>query len=408
MSSTMSSALPRAKPEAVGMSSERLARLTARIQRGVDEGEIPGAVIWVARHGKVAYEECFGLRDPGSGARMTTDAIFRIASMSKPITSTAIMILAERGQLAVLDPVDAYIPEFAQLQVGKLVAGADGMPKLTRVPAERAMTIQDLLRHTSGLAYGFTGNHPVKQAYNEAKLGRNGDTNAEFVAKLAQLPLLHQPGTTWEYSVSTDVLGRIVEVVSGQTLDAFVAEHIAGPLQLADTGFTAPQSQAHRAAYPLAQEAAAVPKPTDNLAFKSGGGGMVSTAADYASLCQFWMNGGTLDGVRLLSRKSVELMTHDHLPPGTPMGPEMLGRGLQLPSPDNGMGFGLGFAVRTAAGHNPLPGSVGDFAWGGIYGTGFWVDPKEQLFSVLMMQSMAMRVPYRALMRNLVYQAIAD
>lgn len=405
-------ALPRAKPEDVGLSSERLARLTARIQQGVDEGEIPGAVIWVARRGKVAYEQAFGQRDPHAGTPMTADAIFRIASMSKPITSLAIMMLAEQGKLAILDPADQYLPEFSKLKAGKLVTGPDGTPALTLEPLKRAMTIQDLLRHTSGLAYGFTGNHPIKQAYNTAKVGRNGDTNAEFVSKLAQLPLLHQPGAAWEYSVSTDVLGRIVEVVSGQTLDAFVAEHIAGPLKLVDTGFTAPASEAGRAAYPQpegpAQQLPAVPKPTDDLTFKSGGGGMVSTMADYARLCQFWLNGGELDGVRLLSRKSVELMASDHLPPHTAMGPDMAYFGSQLPTPEMGQGFGLGFAVRTTPGHNPLPGSVGDFSWSGIYGTYFWIDPKEELFAVLMMQSMAMRVPYRVLMRNLVYQALAD
>ena len=405
-------ALPRAKPEAVGLSSERLARLTARMQQGVDEGEIPGAVVWVARRGKVAYEQCFGLREPQSGAPMTMDAIFRIASMSKPVTSMAIMMLAEQGLLALGDPVEQYLPEFAQLQVGKLVTGDDGTLTLAREPLKRAMTIQDLLRHTSGLAYGFTGNHPIKQAYNKARLGRFGDTNAEFITKLAQLPLLHQPGSTWEYSVSTDVLGRIVEVVSNQSLDDFVARHIAGPLQLPDTGFAAPHGEAHRAAYPQPGgpdlQLPAIPKPTDDLAFKSGGGGMVSTVADYARLCQLWLNGGELDGVRLLSRKSMALMASDHLPPGTHMGPEMAFFGANLPSPDVGQGFGLGFAVRTAPGRNPLPGSVGDFSWSGIYGTYFWIDPQEDLFAVFMMQSPAMRLPYRALMRNLVYQAIED
>jgi CubicO group peptidase (beta-lactamase class C family) len=404
--------LPRAKPEAVGLSSERLARLTARMQQGVDEGEIPGAVVLVSRRGKVAYEEAFGVREPQSGAPMGTDAIFRIASMSKPVTSMAIMMLAERGLLALGDPVEQYLPEFAQLQVGKLVTGDDGTLTLAREPLKRAMTIQDLLRHTSGLAYGFTGNHPIKQAYNQAKVGRHGDTNAELITKLAGLPLLHQPGAAWEYSVSTDVLGRIVEVVSDQPLDAFVAEHIAGPLRLADTGFTAPAAQAHRAAYPQPEgpelQLPAIPKPTDDLAFKSGGGGMVSTAADYARLCQLWLNGGELDGVRLLSRKTVATMASDHLPPGTPMGPEMNFFGSHLPSPDVGQGFGLGFAVRTAPGRNPLPGSVGDFSWSGIYGTYFWIDPQEELFAVFMMQSPAMRLPYRALMRNLVYQAIED
>ena len=407
-----STALPRAKPEAVGLSSERLKRLTARFEQGVSTGEIPGAIVWVSRRGKVAYEQTFGLRDPQAGAPMRADAIFRIASMSKPITSLAIMMLMERGQLGLNDPVEQHLPEFANLKVGKPVAGADGQTSFELEPLKRSMTVQDLLRHTSGLVYGFTGIHPIKQAYNKAKVGSPRDTNAELITKLAQLPLLHQPGTAWEYSVSTDVLGRIVEVVSGQTLDAFVAEHITGPLKMVDTGFFAPESQAHRAAYPQPEgpdkQMPLVPKPTDDQAFKSGGGGMVSTMADYARMAQFWLNFGELDGVRLVSRKTVELMASDHLPPGTAMGPEMNFFGSHLPSADMGQSFGLGFAVRTAAGLNPLPGSVGDFAWSGIYGTYFWIDPKEQLFAVLMMQSPALRVPYRVLMRDLVYQAIVD
>ena len=407
-----STALPRAKPEAVGLSSERLKRLTARFELGVSSGEIPGAIVWVSRRGKVAYEQTFGLRDPQAGAPMRADAIFRIASMSKPITSLAIMMLMERGQLGLNDPVEQHLPEFANLKVGKPVAGADGQTSFELEPLKRSMTVQDLLRHTSGLVYGFTGIHPIKQAYNKAKVGSPRDTNAQLITKLAQLPLLHQPGVAWEYSVSTDVLGRIVEVVSGQTLDAFVAEHITGPLKMVDTGFFAPESQAHRAAYPQPEgpdkQMPLVPKPTDDQAFKSGGGGMVSTMADYARMAQFWLNFGELDGVRLVSRKTVELMASDHLPPGTIMGPEMNFFGSHLPSADMGQSFGLGFAVRTAAGLNPLPGSVGDFAWSGIYGTYFWIDPKEQLFAVLMMQSPAQRVPYRVLMRDLVYQAIVD
>lgn len=407
-----STALPRAKPEAVGLSSERLKRLTARFAQGVSTGEIPGAIVWVSRRGKVAYEQTFGLRDPQAGAPMRPDAIFRIASMSKPITSLAIMMLMERGQLGLNDPVEQHLPELAKLKVGKPVTGADGQTTFELEPLQRSMTVQDLLRHTSGLVYGFTGVHPIKQAYNKAKIGSPRDTNAELITKLAQLPLLHQPGTAWEYSVSTDVLGRIVEVVSGQTLDAFVAEHITGPLKMVDTGFFAPESQAHRAAYPQPEgpdkQMPLVPKPTDDQAFKSGGGGMVSTMADYARMAQFWLNFGELDGVRLVSRKTVELMASDHLPPGTVMGPEMNFFGSHLPSADMGQSFGLGFAVRTAAGLNPLPGSVGDFAWSGIYGTYFWIDPKEQLFAVLMMQSPAQRVPYRVLMRDLVYQAIVD
>jgi len=389
-------------PETVGLGSARLARLSARLQRGVDTGEIPGAVALVARRGKLAYLESFGLLDPEAGTAMRPDAIFRIASMSKPITSLAIMMLAEQGRLSIIEPVEQYLPELAALRVG-----------LERAPLARPITLQDLLRHTSGIPYGFAGTeHPVKKMYLDAGLFSGKFTNAQFITKLAQLPLVAQPGETWEYGMSTDVLGRVVEVVSGQTLAAFVREHITGPLGMADTGFHAPDSEIARAARPQPEgpqkQMPPIPPVTRAMMFESGGGGMVSTMADYARLCLFWCNGGTLDGVRLVSRKTVELMTTNHLSASVRMGPDMAYFGAQLPSPEVGQGFGLGFAVRTAPGLNPLPGSVGDFSWSGIYGTFFWVDPKEDLFAILMMQSMAQRIPYRWVMREGVYQSVVD
>ena len=272
------------------------------------------------------------------------------------------------------------------------------------------MTLQDLLRHTSGLTYGAAGANPVKQAYVDAKIDTRNDTSADFLAKVAKVPLLFQPGTTWEYSISTDILGIIVERVSGMPLDRFVAEKIAGPLKLVDSGFTTPAALVGRAARPHREGpknvVPSVPLVTANQTFKSGGGGMVSTAADYARLCQFWLNGGELDGVRLVSRKTVELMTSNHLPPGTPIGPDMARFEALAPSAEMGQGFGLGFAVRTDTGRNPLPGSIGDFYWGGAYGTYHWIDPREQLYVVLMMQSPAARLPYRYLLRQMVYQAV--
>jgi len=400
-----------ARSEDVGLSSARLERLTARMKLGVERGELPGAVVVIGRRGKVAYQQAFGVRDPDSKAPMTPDAIFRIASMSKPFTSLAIMMLAEEGRLSIADRVSKYLPEFKDLKVGVARTGADGKPAIGLEPARRDMTIQDLLRHTSGLTYGMPGPDPLKQAYVDAKVGDSGDTNAVLVGKLAKLALVHQPGTTWEYSVSTDVLGRIVEVVSGLTLDRFVAERVAGPLKLADTGFAAP-AQAARGARPQKEgpknEVPAIPRVEVELAFKSGGGGMVSTAVDYARFCQFWLNRGELDGVRLVSRKTVELMTSDHLPPGTRMGRDMVAFEALIPGPEMGQGFGLGFAVRTQPGRSPLHGSTGDYFWGGAYGTYFWIDPKEDLFAVLMMQSPQARLPYRYLMRELVYQAIVD
>ncbi len=405
--------LPRAaKPEDVGLSSARLNRLSARMQQGVAQGELPGAVVLVARQGKVAYLESFGHRDPANKVPMRSDAIFRIASMTKPFTSLAIMMLAEEGRLSIADDVTKHLPAFKELKVGVVKRGADGKAEVVLEPLRRPMTIQDLLRHTSGLTYGGAGPNPIKQAYVDAKVSSADDTNEQFVAKLARIPLVFQPGTTWEYSVSTDVLGRIVEVVSGLTLDRFIAERIAGPLKLKDTGFSAPAASADRGALPHPEgprkELPRIPGITVSAAYKSGGGGMVSTIADYARFCQFWLNGGELDGVRLVSRKTIELMTSDHLPPGTAMGPEMARFEALLPGPEMGQGFGLGFAVRTDAGRNPLHGSPGDYFWGGAYGTFFWIDPKEKLFAILMMQSPAARLPYRYLMRELVYQAIVD
>ncbi len=401
-------------PESLGLGSDRLQRLSARLQQGVDRGEIPGAVALVARHGQLAYLESFGQLNPAKGTAMRPDAIFRIASMTKPLTSLAIMMLLEQGQLALLDPVAKYLPELAQLRVGRVQSATDGSaPQVVLEPLARPITLHDLLRHTTGITYGVPGSpNPLKQAYISAKLGHKNDSNAQFITKLSQLALLDQPGTVWEYGMSTDVLGRVVEVVSGQTLAEFMRQHITTPLQLHDTAFHAPDSAAERAAWPQPEgpqlQLPPVPPVTQAMAFQSGGGGMVSTISDYARLCLFWRNGGQLDGMRLLSRKTVALMTANHLPAGVRMGPDMAYFGAQLPSSDVGQGFGLGFAVRTASGLNPLPGSVGDFSWSGIYGTFFWIDPQEDLFAILMMQSMAQRIPYRTVMRQGVYQALVD
>ena len=405
--------LPRAaRPEEVGLSAARLQRLSDRMKLGVDKGEIPGAVVLVARRGKVAYQESFGLRDPDTRAPMRADTVFRIASMTKPFTSLAIMMLAEEGRLSIAEEAAKYLPSFKDLKVGVARRSADGRSEVVLESPRKPMTIQDLLRHTSGLTYGAAGQNPLKQAYVDAKVGSPDDTNEQLVAKLSKLALTYQPGSTWEYSVSTDVLGRIVEVVSGLPLDRFIAERIAGPLKLTDTGFHAPPSKAERGARPQREgpknELPRVPPITTEVAFKSGGGGMVSTIADYARFCQFWLNGGELDGVRLVSRKTIELMTADHLPPGTAMGADMPRFEALLPGPAMGQGFGLGFAVRNDVGRSPLHGSPGDYFWGGAYGTYFWIDPKEKLFAILMMQSPLSRLPYRYLMRELVYQSIVD
>jgi CubicO group peptidase (beta-lactamase class C family) len=402
--------LPKTTPEAVGMSSERLNRLTETFQRTVDAGEIPGAVVLVARNGKIAYERAFGYQSREGNVPMKPDAIFRIASMSKPITSVAVMMLVEEGKIDLAAPVSQYLPEFNDLRVGT-----------ERAPVKRPMTVQDLLRHTSGLAYWFSAEDPsIKQAYQDAKLMTFDQSLADMVTKLARLPLVHQPGTAWEYSMSTDVLGRIVEVASGTGFDQFVQERIAKPLNLTATGFSVSQAQAGNVAEPQAEPATGkrpAMRSVDDLANRpkwfSGGGGMVSTAGDYVRFCQMLLNGGELDGVRLLSPKTVELMTSDHLPPGVTYNPGFVGL-LQdeAPTPEMGAGFGLGFLVRKDAGHNPLPGSVGDLSWSGAYGTYFWIDPKERLVATLMVQNpfnedgLAKSARYRREMRNLIYQAV--
>jgi CubicO group peptidase (beta-lactamase class C family) len=408
----MTTSIPYAdKPEDAGLSSERLRRIPDVLKNDVDKGLIPGAVVLVARHGKIALHEAVGLRDREAGAPMGRDTVFRIASMTKPFTSVSAMMLAEEGKLLLADPVSHYLPAFANLKVGIDTDSATvTLASTTAEPLQREMTVHDLLRHTSGLTYGPLTGTGLKQAYEDAKVADIGQTNEEMVAKLAKLPLAYQPGSTWQYSLSTDVLGRVVEVVSGKTLDAFIAERICKPLGLADTSFDA--ADPARAAEPqidpslgkrppMLREAAA--KPT----WISGGSGLMSTAADYARFTHMLLNGGALDGARLVSPTTVALMASDHLPPGIAYGPNMRAMfGALAPVPENGIGFGLGFAVRNAAGRNPLPGSPGDYSWSGVSGTYFWIDPQLQLVAILMMQAPIQRLHYRYLMRTMVYQAI--
>jgi CubicO group peptidase (beta-lactamase class C family) len=412
----LAQSLPKAgQPEDVGFSTERLKRLGTVIQSDVDKGAIPGAVVLLARKGKVAYLEAFGFRDREKQVPMKTDAVFRIASMTKPFTSVAIMMLVEEGRIQISDPISTYLPELKGLEVGieKLNEGT-GKPELSFEAARREITIQDLLRHTSGFTYGIFGKSLVKQTYLDAKLGDPSATLAEFVAKLSKLPLAYQPGTTWDYGVSTDVLGRIVEVVSGVGLDEFIAERIAKPFGLADTGFFVGDEKAGRVAEPQVDDATGKRPPmrdaTKRPNFLSGGGGMVSTASDYARFAQALLNGGELDGVRILSPRTVAYMTSDHLPPGIAFSPVALQLfGSLAPTPEQGQGFGLGFAVRQVAGRNSLVGSAGEFYWVGAYGTAFWVDPQEKLVAVWMVQlPLTKGGHYRSLIRNLVYQALID
>lgn len=416
--SAFAQGLPKARqPEDVGLSSERLKRLTSAFQTDVDKGTIPGAVVVIARNGKVAYLEAFGFQDREKKVPMNTDAIFRIASLSKPVTSVAIMMLVEEGMIQLEDLVPVYLPEFKNLQVGvEKINAAMGNPELSLEPVRRKMTIQDLMRHTSGLTHSVFGKSLVKQAYVDAKLSDPTQTLAEFVSKLSKVPLAYQPGTTWDYGMSTDVLGRIVEVVSGVPFDKFIADRIVKPLRLSDTGFYVAEEKAGRIAQPQVDPATGKPPPMADVTkrpnWMSGGGGMVSTASDYVRFSQMLLNGGELDGARLLSPKTVAFMTSDHLPPDIAYSPVTLKLFEPLamaPTPRDGQGFGLGFMVRTQVGRNPRPGSPGEFYWIGTTGTEFWVDPSEKLIAVLMLQvPIVQSSHYHSLIRNLVYQALMN
>lgn len=406
--------IPKAQsPEEVGFSSIRLKRLSDRINEDVKDGKIPGAVVLIARNGRIVMFDAFGYRDREAKAPMKTDSIFRIASMTKPITSVAAMTLVEEGKMSLADPVAKYIPAFGETKVSVTKNNADGTVQMGLEPQKRPMTILDLMRHTSGLTYGaINGNNPVKQSYYDMKVMDGGQTNEEMAAKLAKLALLYQPGTHFEYSMSTDVLGRVIEVVSGLPLDKFIEERIAKPLKLGDTGFEVSADKKGRGAHPQKEgprnEVPPIPDVTTKATWKSGGAGLVSTAADYARFLQMFANGGELDGVRVISRKTIDLMTANALPPDIEMGDDMWRLGPLEPSPRMGQGYGLGFAVRLDQGRNPLPGSPYDYHWGGVWGTYFWHDPRERMYVVFMMQCPSASQQYQALLRDLVYQALVN
>jgi CubicO group peptidase (beta-lactamase class C family) len=389
----VASDLPRAKPEQVGLSSERLERITQALRADVERGRIPGAVVVIARKGRVAYVQAVGFRDKTAGAPMTPDAIFRIASMTKPIVTVAALTLHEEGRLLLSDPVSKYLPALKNLTVG-----------LERAPAEREMTIQDLMRHTSGLTYGNRGTTEIYKMYpessNAASLTLTGD---ELIERLSKAPLLYQPGTRWEYSLSTDVLGRVIEVVSGKPLGEVLAERVYRPLKMTDTGFLIPEHKRARIAQPLPThpDTGAEYKlidPTIPRKFDCGGGCAVSTAGDYVRFAQMLLNRGVLDGARVLGPRTVELMTADHL--------GQIARGSAYYA-GPGYTWGLGLAVRQEKGISPMAGSAGDYFWPGAFATYWWADPKEGMVVVSMMQSPLGR-HYQETLRALVLQAIAE
>jgi CubicO group peptidase (beta-lactamase class C family) len=389
--------LPEAKPESLGLSPTRLARMSDAFKREIDKGTIPGVTMMVARRGRIGWFEALGRQNPTQSAPMTRDSIFRIYSMTKPVVSIGIMQLVEDGFLLLSDPLTAYIPEFANQKVG-----VENNGQLELVPLARPITIQDLLRHTSGLTNDTAGNGPVQQMYQQSRIRDRSISNAEHAAIVAGMPLLCQPGTEWNYSRSTDILGRIIEIVSGKSLGAYLTERILAPLQMTETAFHTGAENAHRLAEPFANdpwtnEPVKLIDMLEKPVIESGGGGLISTTMDYARFCQMLLNGGTLDGTRIIGRKTLRVMASNHLDPSVKIGGTLL-------SP--GHGFGLGFAVRTDEGMAPFAGSVGQFFWSGMAGTLFWIDPAEELVAVFMAQGPGQREYLRTIVRSLAYAAV--
>jgi CubicO group peptidase (beta-lactamase class C family) len=380
-------------PVGAGFSPERLARIAPWYRSQIDTGGLPGAVVAIARDGKLAYLQAIGTYDRAGKIPLKSDAIFWAASMTKPVTSVAAMMLVEEGKLDLAAPVAKYLPELKDMRVG-----------LEKAPAKQPMQVIDLLRHTAGLTYGEEGTDELHKTYYGLTTFRRDRTLADFVTDLARMPLLHQPGEVWEYSLGVDVLARVVEVASGQPFDQFLDSRIFKPLRMVDTGFFVPEEKLPRLVDPVPggwPRIWDVAKPTT---FFSGGGGLVSTAPDYLRFCQMLLNGGELDGARILSAKTVQQMTTNTLPP------EMRFAGTvgQFVGPRVGTGWGLGFAVRTNPEFSILPGAVGSFNWSGIWGQYFWIDPVEKLIGVQMLQVPPdSGAPYRDAFRHLTYAALS-
>jgi CubicO group peptidase (beta-lactamase class C family) len=393
-----------AAPESEGFSSERLARINLVMRAEIEKGTMPGAVTLIARHGKVVHVEAHGYLDSGKAKPMTTDAVFRLFSMTKPFVSVVAMMLVEQGRMKLSDPISTWIPEFKDVKVLTEKKDAAGNVSREPVPAERPITVQDLLRHTSGFIYVNNAPFPeLKEAYTKADIeSRETDVSPdEMVQQLAAIPLAWQPGTRWQYGVSTDVLGIFLERMTGQRLDRLLDEMLFKPLQMKDTSFQVQPEQMARLADAFDADPLKAPswkavrvEADPGKRYRLGGAGAVSTAEDYFRFAQMLVNGGDLDGVQLLSRKTVEYMLSDHIPgfPGSTAG-----------ATGPGYGFGLGFAVRRQDGFAVVPGSTGDAMWSGAGGTSFTIDPKEQLVGIFMAQAPTPRLHTRFLFKNLLY-----
>src|SRR5580704_3287235 len=399
--------LPRAKPEEVGMSSERLVRIAEVLKADIAAGRIPGAVIAIARHGRLVALDAYGWRDKAAGVAMTTDTIFNIASMTKPMTTVGALMLYERGKILMDDPLAKYFPQFAQMRVTVRDAGE---PTTDTVPANRPITIQDLMRHTSGLVYGGRGNTLVHKMYpaGSSDAGRDYD-GAGFIDKLSSLPLLYQPATVWDYGFGLDVLGLTIEQISKQSLGTYLQANLFAPLGMTDTGFAISSDKAARYAKPLpvdpdtGKPQARSPELTQPLKFECCGGCAASTASDYLRFAMMLMNGGRAGEARLLGRKTVDYMLSDQL------GPNIKNLVGNADPTRADFGFGLGLAVRATPGVVRLMGSVGQFTWPGASGTDWWVDPKEELAVVYLSAAPGpIRWHYRQEINALVYQAIVE
>ena len=394
-----------AKPEETGFSNVGLARIDAYLQNEIATNKIPGAIMMIQRNGKTAYFNSFGIRDPGTKAPMTPDTIFRIYSMSKPITTVAAMMLVEEGKLQLDEPLSKYIPAFADVKVGVEKKAEDGKVALVLEPLDRPVTIKDLLRHTSGLPYGYYGGGAVRELYAEANLFHSNLGNADFAAKIATLPLVEQPGTVWDYGFSTDVLGRVVEVISGKTLLQFERERLLDPLGMTETAFfVADPAKFPRIAEPMPEDRNINPTTQVRdvrlpITWESGGGGMVGTIGDYARFAQMLLNGGTYEGRRYLKPETIALMASDHVGPETKIARD------HNYYPGGNSGFGLGFAVRTSV-PSGTSWPTGEYRWDGVGGTFFFIDPEDDLFGIFMVQTPSQRGRIQLALKTLIYQAM--
>ena len=389
-------------PVTAGFSADGLVHVRDYMRNEVAIGKIPGAVLLIQQHGQPVLLENFGVMDVDSRRPMTSDAIFRLYSMSKPVTSVAAMMLVDDGRLSLNDPLSKFVPAFAETKVAVEKRDENGQPTLATEPLVRPITILDLLRHTSGITYGFYGDSPVRKLYAKSGLFEGDFDNAQLAMRLAKLPLAEQPGTLWDYGHSTDVLGRVIEVVSGKSLYEFEQERLLGPLSMRDTAFKVDDSKRARVAEPLPGDntlssVRGLGDPVLRRRWESGGGGMLGTIADYARFAQMLLNGGTLDGRQYLKPETVRLMTSDQVPPETKIARDYF----YFPSGDSG--FGLGFAVRAV--ENPLL-PTGEYRWDGAGGTFFFIDPRDDMFAICMMQSPSQRQRIQTELKTLIYQAL--